>query len=206
MHTLTPPDPVQIHVGHYQRQILRTLGMLPAYDAAEDDDERAKLMEIAQRQLWATPQWFVDGLCATLGLYIGLDVCAEASTAKCFRWLGPGSMTPDALVVDWHEYLDNDDVAFCNPPFRFAQPFVEKILRDRVPTILITPGNVGAEWFGLLHEAAVEMLPIVGPRLAFEPPPGIKASSPGGGTLVWLPNIPADPNRPRILRRDDLRL
>lgn len=61
---------------------------------------------------WMTPNALFDALHAEFGFT--LDAAADADTARCARWLGPGSEHPDALEVDaWAP----GEAVWCNPPY-----------------------------------------------------------------------------------------
>lgn len=58
-------------------------------------------------ETWATPQAFFDRLNAKYRFT--LDVCADASNAKCVRYF---TEEDNALLQDW-----GGEICFCNPPY-----------------------------------------------------------------------------------------
>lgn len=201
-----------IKVGDYERSILDLLGFLVAYDAAKNEEARGKVLTRAWRQLWATPQWFVDGLAELAGVSFDLDLCAEAATAKAPLWFGPGSpvmihgpgeeIRPavDAFeAMPWRYYLGGSHTAaWFNPPFLQMQRWVNGILGETCGrmwrAIGVSPSSTDRPWFGqLLRHHRTHMTTVEGERLRFEPPPGVKPSSPGGGVVVWSVGFDASP-------------
>lgn len=67
----------------------------------------------SKRQNWRTPQKLYDK--QHRKHKFDLDVAADATNAKCKRYLGPGSsLGEDALKVDWSKIAKS---VWCNPPY-----------------------------------------------------------------------------------------
>lgn len=199
-----------VQVGDYERQVMALMGY--DWDTAKTEDQRASVLTRAWRQLWATPQWFVDGLSVLAQVSVTLDLCAEARTAKAPWWFGPGSplivhapgeMPRPALdafeAESWRGRLTAGEAAWCNPPFALATRWVERLLWEAdlgLHALMVTPASTDRPWFAALarHDRA-HMTLIEGERLRFLPPPGVQASSPAGGVVVWtlgwsVPRLP----------------
>lgn len=193
-----------MNLTEYQYQILDVLGLREAFDKIDPErvDARASVWNKAQRQLWATPQSFVDGVAAIADLKITVDLCAEKHTAKAPVWFGPGSPVgvqdaigckPDGLggysYRYWHEQVGSEDVLWCNPDFLRKRRWVKGLLLDDVPGFLLVPPATDQAWFGDLHEDPRCHLTVLEGRMRFEPPEGIAPSSPNGGTVLWQVNF-----------------
>lgn len=211
-----------IKVGEYERQVLALMGYLEAYDGARTQETRDGVLTRAWRQLWATPQWFVDGLAVLVQRAVTLDLCAEARTAKAAWFFGPGSdlmvhrpgqephQAVDAFDVGpWRTWLGPSEAAWCNPPFADAARWVEHLLTEAdaggFRCLMVGPGAVDRPWFAALarHDRA-HMTLLEGERLRFEPPPGVEPSSPAGGAVVWAIGW-AVPPLPPVLTLTEIR-
>lgn len=98
-----------------------------------------------EKDLAQTPEWFIDSLCALLGIdFFELDVCANESTAKAGSFYSIDERGEDALKLDW------DLWNWCNPPFSDIQSFVDKAVfeskRNYINTAMIMPNNPETEY------------------------------------------------------------
>lgn len=208
-----------MNLTKYQYQILDLLDLRFAWDrklaefeaGKAEAHELAKIWDKAQRQLWATPQSFVDGLAAIADLQITVDLCAEAHTAKAPIWFGPGSPICEDSIGRfddglggygyrfWHHLVEVEDVLFCNPDFLRKSLWTKGMRRDEaIRGFLNVPPDTDQGWFGDLHEDPRCHLTVLEGRLRYEPPEGIKATSPNGGTVVWQVNFDAPVLPPRL--------
>jgi phage N-6-adenine-methyltransferase len=104
-----------------------------------------KLMFSTGRDDWETPADLFAQLNAEFRFT--LDVAANGANRKCGRWLGPGSATPDALVLPW------SGTCFLNPPYsRGAQhKFIAKAAGEarigRATTVALLPARTDTKSF-----------------------------------------------------------
>jgi phage N-6-adenine-methyltransferase len=156
---------------------------------------------------WRTPQWLFDVLHAEFNF--GVDMAADAYSAKVVPWIGPGSpVLEDALCgVDWIEiargdYLRPGTAIFLNPPYSQKlklpiEPWVERAPQagEAVPVVAILPYATQTAWwrehvYGPLYRATeIRRFPY---RLQFDPPPdytGKKAtgSNVNSAIVIWSP-------------------
>jgi phage N-6-adenine-methyltransferase len=170
----------------YTLLVMRLLGLLDKYEAAKDDDERTKVLNMAWRQLWATPREFVQGLAILGNFNFTLDLCAEAHTAKCSRYLGPGSdIAEDAFSVDWGDLL-NGGHGWCNMPFANVSGWVDGMVGATGEYVMIAPDRTDQAWWHLLKHSSFCHETFVRGRPKFIPPAGVKSSGPAGGVAIWV--------------------
>lgn len=138
-----------------------------------------------QRQKWSTPWWLVREAEHLVGKIVGLDACAEAASAKAPRWYGPGSVLgEDGLAGEWDASL-----TWVNPPYSSIGPWVAKALAHTyghldAKVLLLVPPRTEQEWWHDLVESGARMMSIR-PRVCFEEPDGVKASSPSFPVVLW---------------------
>ncbi len=138
-----------------------------------------------QRQKWTTPWWLVQEAELLVGRNVRLDACAEAASAKALRWYGPGSeLGEDGLSGEWDTSL-----TWCNPPYADIGPWVAKALahtgrNPEAKVLLLVPPRTDQEWWHYLMESGARMMSIR-PRVCFEEPDGVKASSPSFPVVLW---------------------
>ena len=91
-------------------------------DTGKVKKPRAKATK--ERQKWTTPDWLVREAEQLVGRVVELDACAEATSAKAWRWYGPGSdLGEDGLAGEWDASL-----TWVNPPYSNIAPWVTKAL------------------------------------------------------------------------------
>lgn len=148
------------------------------------------------RDAWATPKAKYIEMCEKWGVAPAIDVCAEAHNTKCPLFITPQM---DSLVTDWLQFAKDKGVSpvfWMNPPYSLAAKFTKraKDISDRGGTVLgLLHVSTGAGWF----QKYVKPLPktrrgdydFPPGRIKFEPPPGIKQSTPMIDNLeiLWLP-------------------
>lgn len=145
------------------------------------------------RQRWATPAAFVRGVSRMLARAVDLDVCAEAHTAKAPRWFGPGSeIAEDAFDAPpwWQHLYSPGGVSWDNPPFCNIGPFVVRHLSEIERTrsaraLVLVPPRTDTRWWAALANHRQAGLHAITGRVRFEPPNGVKPSSPPGGVVLW---------------------
>lgn len=124
----------------------------------------------ALKQQYATPwsfiDWVIDEVLVPRGRgFFGIDVCASQDNAKAASWYGEDD---DGLVCDWKNIQNGP--AWCNPPFRDVEPWLEKAheeARDNnVLSCVLTHMDHSTEWFGVGMHAASECI-LVNPRINF---------------------------------------
>jgi phage N-6-adenine-methyltransferase len=139
-----------------------------------------------ERDCWATPSLIYEEICKRWNLAPLLDVCADVRNTKCEHYL---TAKQDALQVDWTWYLRATGLApvfWMNPPY--SQPlmtrFIEKAIEESKrggTTLFLLPAWVDQGWYHDLirpypHEFKRG-------RIKFEPPSGVKSSSPRYGNI-----------------------
>ena len=177
-----PTGKVDIEVDEYVLGILKLLGLYGKYLASDDPH---KVLRAAWRQLWATPREFVQGLAVLGDFNFTLDLCAEAHTAKCSRYLGPGSdIAEDAFDVVWGTLLQGGH-GWCNMPFNSIPRWVEGMMATG-QHVMIAPDRTDQEWWHTLKRSSNCHETFVRGRPKFIPPAGVKDSGPAGGVAVWV--------------------
>lgn len=110
---------------------------------------------------WETPWDMIDVI--NKDCPIGLDVCTDGKNAKCSMYL------TDSLELPWKMFLPSDKYIWRNPPYSDVQPWVDKIIESRLPTLLLVNASTSAKWFHDILNVASEMWVIRG-RVAFIDP------------------------------------
>src|SRR5574338_436317 len=125
-------------------------------------------------QEWATPQWLIDWIENETGP-IDLDVCASPKNAKAPRFF---TEADDGLKQCW-EGMN----VFCNPPYKETSKWVNKAIHElshrpehHTYIWFLAPASTGTRWFHKAWERG--SLRLFKGRVRFEPPPGVKASTP----------------------------
>lgn len=165
------------------------------------------------RQFWATPWWVVRGVEELSGYRITLDVCAELSTAKAPVWFGPMSMNgADGLTAGWARFVGSGDAAWCNPPYNDLMSWVRRAITMAgfgLRTFMLIPYRSDRPYVASLldyHSAHLTNLwgdKVKDGRIAFEPPPGVEASTPMGGVVLW--QVGGSRRLPLTLRTSELK-
>lgn len=126
------------------------------------------------RQTWRTPRWLfeaMNGRCR-----FTLDAYADEDNALCERF----NSREEPLRNLWA-----GERVFANPPFSRCAEAVDKALSDEPEAAaLVLPANISTRWFQRLTEEA-EIVSF-DRRIAYDPPPGIKPSSPAQASIVAL--------------------
>ena len=131
------------------------------------------------RQEWATPQRIFNRLHAAWNFTI--DGMANARNAKLPRYVNSKQ--------DFFKQRFSGERVFVNPPFaitaKVVRRTVEMVNDAKGPEMvaLWLPANPFGAWWVDVFETATELITF-DRRIAHDPPPGIKASSPGGGVMV----------------------
>lgn len=143
------------------------------------------------RDCWTTPDRIYLPLHEEFGF--GWDLAASEENTKCPRFF---TIDDDALSRDWTEIALP---MWLNCPFSKLPEFVEKAsassaamvtdIRSRAgsPIVMLMPSNRNdQDWFhDYVIGVAAEVRMIRG-RVAYNPPPGVKATSPSFGSQVVI--------------------
>ena len=156
-----------------------------------------------RRDNWRTPKWLMDVLHAEF------PMLWDATGHGPDEWAHgceDGNTASDALAAEWPTHRQ----VFCNTPFSRMKAWAPRIAAHHGPTVTVcklTPGTkwwqtlasrdgnyasgYGVGWLDtpmgrilrcpLLNDVALWLLPV---RVAYEPPPGIAASSPSFDSCV----------------------
>lgn len=178
--------------------------------------QRSVEYRLPEKDFWRTPPALFEALDSEFRFT--LDAATSGpDDALCVEWLTPDE---DALSCTWPAFLHlstGKAAAFCNPPYSTAGgglfAWVRACLRARAlqTVVLVAPAEVSSGWFHLANRKADEIR-LLKKRVRFVPPPGLRSSSPRGGTLIaifreggtgparvvpsWEPNQKRDSNPP----------
>jgi phage N-6-adenine-methyltransferase len=149
-----------------------------------------------RRQEWGTPIHLFRALHKEFSFTI--DAAANARNAKLMRYWSPKD---DALRQDWC-----GERVWCNPPFANIRPWLAKALASVMIggcplAVLLLPDATSSEWFDLATWGTVDFFR---GRVAYDPPPGIKASTPAGGAML-VTYQPGELGPSLVFRRRDAR-
>lgn len=105
------------------------------------------------KQDYATPRTFIKAVERRFGP-ITLDLAAHAENAVCDRWLGPGSLHEDSLMVDWGAMMKPfaGDIAWLNPEYADIATWARKC-RDQarrwpgLRVLMLAPNGLGSNWY-----------------------------------------------------------
>lgn len=154
------------------------------------------------RDAWATPPDHYKHQCRKWGVHPTIDVAAEAHNTKCEVFI---TKDMDALSIDWMAFAYEkgvEPIFWMNPPYsndrklRLCYRFCKKAYETAKAggTILgLLPATPFSPWYQefikTLKEEGRGDHDFPEGRIAFLPPPGIKASTPRGGNLevIWHP-------------------
>lgn len=142
---------------------------------------------MSERDNWATPWPVVEELARRYAGGKGgfeLDPCASETNLKAARFF---SVHDNGLVQPWKA-----KAVFCNPPYSDIGPWVDKAdletqkFNARV-VVMLLPARTDSRWFAKLKElSGIDRahLTFTRGRIQFIPPPGVKASTNNGGSLI----------------------
>lgn len=157
------------------------------------------------RSCWCTP----DALYGLLyrEFHFNLDGAADESNTKCARWLervgtnsSPICYATRGCIGDAFSYRPQTghaphDVIFVNPPYSGAkygeQPLLDwcrLFVKWRIQganVVALLPASTSERWFEFAAEHA-DHVRLLTPRVKFDPPPGVQASSNAGGNAVFV--------------------
>lgn len=156
-------------------------------------------VKTAQRDDWGTPREEFAAWHKRFGFT--LDVCAAPYNAKLPRYFGEGGLAQDGLAMSWA-----GERWFCNPPFSKIKRWLDKAWNEMNPNLsaisplgvmLLPASRTEQKWWHELVEPYRDGRTDLGPvkfwtefvegRTHYEPPPGVKASTPTFGSvlLIW---------------------
>jgi len=126
-----------------------------------------------QNDNWRTPAWLFKAL--DTEFLFDVDGAADESNKLC-----------PCFVRDIrnNDGFTNGARVFCNPPYSNIDPFVRRALAGSDLWVFILPARTRAAWFeALIHSPRTEVR-WLRKRIAFDPPPGVEASSPRMDTFI----------------------
>lgn len=141
------------------------------------------------RDEWATPNYIYEELCAYWNVWPQIDMFASLQNRKCGHHFGFD--TPfDAFRTDWFGYAEAnnlDPYGWLQPPY--SQPTLTDSIAKAIKeaskgftSLFLLPSNVDQTWYHDMILDEYSHRPYRG-RIKFEPPPGIKASTPRYGNI-----------------------
>lgn len=138
------------------------------------------------RDEWATPVDVYEKICKTWELTPSIDVCASILNRKCPLYIDAAQ---DALKEDWIGFAREwkvEPIFFMNPPY--SQPLMTEFIKKAIEvsyqdgiTIFLLPAFPDQAWYHNYIEYRPHMF--WRGRIKFDPPGGIKASSPRYGNV-----------------------
>jgi hypothetical protein len=166
--------------------------------------EGAKASKDSSRDNWRTPKWLMDVL------HDEFDILWDATARMREGWAHGcthGNLAWDSLKIDWPTNVP----LFFNPPFSQMKEWAPAIAAHPGPTVTVcklapstkwwqtltweTRSNAGVaapRWLSSFDHKTIAIVGIspgvslwlIPQRVAYEPPPGIKATSPSFETCV----------------------
>ena len=143
---------------------------------------------MSDRDSWKTPQWLFDWLYKQY--YFNLDVAATAENSKCEEHVDNGLLDvwDNDFEYGW-QYIEVKGRVFCNPPYSNVMPWLSKaqreIKKERCEiAIFILPQDLSTKWGKFCTEHASKIIFLVGGRVQFVAPEGVKSSSNTKGTMI----------------------
>lgn len=164
-----------------------TLSLFPTAMAADHE-----VAGVLLRDRWRTPSKLIVRLLHHFGRteHFDLDACAERGASHGRHYI---SADQDCLVTPWLSVLGPRDVAtgpawvWQNMPFSAApdgssrKPVFLRRAHHEAQTgmvvLSIVPATTAESWWGEIWDLA-DWAAFITPRLAYVPPPGVKASHP----------------------------
>ncbi len=156
-------------------------------------EKTARAAGLPERDFWRTPP--VLFLALDREFRFTLDVCSSGKAdALCPEFL---TFEDDSLTTEWPivtHPTTGRAAAYCNPPYsraggqgRGLLAWVEACLRARewMDVCLVTPSTFATEWARLVRQEADEVRH-PDQRIAFEPPPGLEATTPRHESMVSI--------------------
>lgn len=118
------------------------------------------------KQDWCTPRWFIEIVEKRFGP-LALDACATDADVSCGReYISPEQ---DGLAQSWRR----GGLAWCNPPFASAEPWIKKALCEArygdVSTLMLLPLSPEVGWWLRWYQDAHKIW-VVFPRLSYYDP------------------------------------
>ena len=130
---------------------------------------------MTDRNSWATPQTVYDVMNNEFNFT--MDICANDYNFKHVNYL---TIKDDALTYNFDQPELVGNYVWCNPPYSKVMPWVELAVKNQalgIGTVMLVKNDCSTKWYMLALERAQEIRDVVGGRLSFVPPHGIKASS-----------------------------
>lgn len=131
------------------------------------------------RDSYETPAWLFDylnGICK-----FDLDAAATEQNKKCASYL------KDGLSEPWIGQV------FCNPPYSNIMPWLMKAVIETQSdnckrAVFVLPAELSTKWGSYCVNNAAQIIFLVGGRVQFVAPKGVKTSSNTKGTMIVLFN------------------
>ena len=139
-------------------------------------------MSVKVTDSWATPTYFYDYY--RLKYNIKMDICASENNHKHSKYL---TEEDDALTTDRIVEECKGEYVWCNPPYSNVTPWVELAIRNQeqgVGTIMLVKNDPSTKWMERAFDTADVIEFIVGGRVQFIPPEGVKMSSNNFSSVV----------------------
>ncbi len=121
---------------------------------------------MSERDRWCTPQWLTELLPR-----VSLDPCSnDRSTVRSIDHRKEDSFF-DGLETSWA-----DRSVYVNPPYSNILPWAKKA-KEAESFIFLVNLDPSTRWWRALVESGGTYIFLFDKRIAFEPPPGVKAST-----------------------------
>lgn len=98
------------------------------------------LLQQAETDVWATPQWLFDALNKEFGFT--LDPCSDGSNAKCPKFYTPRE---NGLLRDW-----GTETVFMNPPYSEVDEWMRKAYGaalEGATVVCLIPARTDTKWW-----------------------------------------------------------
>lgn len=129
--------------------------------------------ETRQDDNWRTPAWLFKAL--DTEFLFDVDGAADESNKLCPIFVSD---------INHCDFITYGSRVFCNPPYSNIAPFVNRSLTQTGLWVFALPVRTRSDWFELLVNSGRAELRWFRKRIAFDPPPGVEASSPRMNTFI----------------------
>jgi len=140
---------------------------------------------MSARDHWETPQHFFDLL--NDAFCFDIDVAANRDNRKCEEYFGPDHADPErrnALAINWAPFR-----CWLNPPYSDVTPWLKKAYAESVEGALVVTLvrlDTSTDWWRDWAMKANKIIYLVGGRIQFEPPRGVRPSSNNGSNVLLV--------------------
>lgn len=141
----------------------------------------------SDKQDWGTPKTLIKFIENELlgGIPFDIDLAASARNKVCKHYI-------NAKQNYLRNSLETSLLAYLNPPYDQVEQFVDKLISDKVPAVMLVPARTDTAWFYKAAQNAQHIRFIVG-RLKFK---GAPAGAPFPSALFFFNGYQDTPGNP----------